>query len=112
MRLYIERNSISKFRGKLFEDENLKTTKIEEIGPESTRACAWGMQLCYHAPRACNMRVGIMENIKDAPQASKVCLGHMQRGIFASTLCHAPQAYEKAGVQSSFYLFFGFSPCC
>jgi hypothetical protein len=40
MRLYIGRNSVSKFRGKLFEDEDLKTTKIKEIGLESTRACA------------------------------------------------------------------------
>jgi hypothetical protein len=40
MRLYRGRNSVSKFRGKLFEDEDLKTTKIKEIGPESTRACA------------------------------------------------------------------------
>jgi len=39
-RLYIGRNFVSKFRCKLFEDENLKTTMIEEIGPESTRACA------------------------------------------------------------------------
>jgi len=33
-KLYIGRNSISKFRGKLFEEENLKTTKIKEIRPE------------------------------------------------------------------------------
>jgi len=39
-KLYIGRYSVSKFWGKLFEDEDLKTTKIEEIGPESTRACA------------------------------------------------------------------------
>jgi len=37
-RLYIGRNLVSKFRGKLFEEENLKTTKIEEFGPRSTRA--------------------------------------------------------------------------
>jgi len=40
MRLYIGRNIVSKFRGKLFENKNLKTTKIEEIGPGSTKACA------------------------------------------------------------------------
>jgi hypothetical protein len=39
-RLYIGRNFVSKIRGKLVEDENLKTMKIEEIGPGSTRACA------------------------------------------------------------------------
>jgi len=39
-RLYIGRNYVSKFRGKLFEDKNLKTTKIEEIWPRSTKACA------------------------------------------------------------------------
>jgi len=39
-RLYIGRNSVSKFRGKFFEDEDLKTTMIEEIGPGSTQACA------------------------------------------------------------------------
>jgi hypothetical protein len=39
-RLYIGWNFVSKFRGKLFENEYLKTTKIEEMGPESTRACA------------------------------------------------------------------------
>jgi len=39
-RLYIGRNFVSNFRDKLFEDEDLKTTKIEEIGPGSTRTCA------------------------------------------------------------------------
>jgi len=39
-RHYKGRNSVSKFRGKLFEDENLKTMKIEEFGLGSTRACA------------------------------------------------------------------------
>jgi len=37
---YLWRNFVSKFRGKLFEDENLKTTKIEEIGPGSIIKCA------------------------------------------------------------------------
>jgi hypothetical protein len=32
-RLHIGRNYVPKFRGKLFEDEDLKTTKIGEIGP-------------------------------------------------------------------------------
>jgi len=40
MRLYIARNSISKFRGKLFEDENLKTTRIKDFGPRSIIKCA------------------------------------------------------------------------
>jgi len=39
-RLYIGRNSVSEFQGKLFEDEDLKMTKIEEFGPGSTRARA------------------------------------------------------------------------
>jgi len=34
------KNFVSKFRGKLFEDEDLKTTKTEEIGPRSTQAYA------------------------------------------------------------------------
>jgi len=40
VRLYIGRNFVSNFRGKLLEDKDLKTTEIEEIGPGSTRACA------------------------------------------------------------------------
>jgi len=39
-RLYIGRNYVSKFRGKLFEDKNLKTTKIKEFGLGSTIKCA------------------------------------------------------------------------
>jgi len=39
-RLYIGRNYVSKFRGKLFEDEELKMMKIEEIGPGSKIKCA------------------------------------------------------------------------
>jgi len=38
--LYIGRNFVSKFRDKLFEDENLKTTKIEEFGSGSIQTCA------------------------------------------------------------------------
>jgi len=34
MRLYSGRNYVPKFRGKLFEDEDLKTTKIGETGPK------------------------------------------------------------------------------
>ena len=93
VRLFIGRNYVSKFRDKLFEDENLKTMKVEEIGPGSTRACAQGMELCYHAPRAFKMR-----------------LGHMQQGICASSICHTPQAYENAGEQSSFSSFFWVQP--
>jgi len=37
---YIGRNWVSKFRSKLIEDEDIKTTKIEEIEPKSTIECA------------------------------------------------------------------------
>jgi len=40
MRLYIRRNFVSMFRGKLFEDENLKMTKIKEFRPGSVIKCA------------------------------------------------------------------------
>jgi len=44
-RLYSGRNSVPKFQGKLFEDEDLKTTKSAKLGPR--RQC--------HAPRACEI---------------------------------------------------------
>jgi len=53
MRLYLGRNSVPKFRGKLFEDEDLKTTKIEEIRPEKQLPCALGMATSCHAPWEC-----------------------------------------------------------
>ena len=46
-RLYSGRNSIPKFRDKLFEDENLKRRKIEETGPRKQ----------HHACRAHAMRL-------------------------------------------------------
>jgi len=46
-RLYSGRNSIPKFRGKLFEDRNLKRRKIGEIGSKEH----------HHAPRAHVMHV-------------------------------------------------------
>jgi len=39
-RLYIGRNYVPKFQGKLFEDEDLKTTKIKETGPKKLMPCA------------------------------------------------------------------------
>jgi len=42
MRLYIGRNFVPKFRGKLFENEGLKRRKIGETVPKKQ----------YHAPRA------------------------------------------------------------
>jgi len=42
MRLYSGRNPVPKFRGKLFEDEDLKRRKIGETGPKKA----------HHAPRA------------------------------------------------------------
>ena len=53
MRLYIGRNSVPKFRGKFFEDEDLKTTKIREIGPKKEQSCAQGMGIRPYAPRIC-----------------------------------------------------------
>ena len=53
MRLYIGRNSVPKFRGKFFEDEDLKTTKIREIGPKKEQSCAQGMAIRPYAPRIC-----------------------------------------------------------
>ena len=47
-RLYNERNFVPKFQGKLFENEDIKTTKIEETG--TNRGC--------HAPRAYATRLG------------------------------------------------------
>ncbi len=80
MRLYIGRNSIPKFRGKLFEYEDLKTTEIGEIGPGSTQECAYDMELHYHAPRASMMR-----------------LGHCQKAICTLSICCAPQASQIRG---------------
>jgi len=36
-RLYSGKNSVPKFRGKLFEDKDLKTTKIGETGPRKQK---------------------------------------------------------------------------
>lgn len=40
MRLYIGMNYVPMFWGKLFEDEDLKMTKIREIGPKNEQPCA------------------------------------------------------------------------
>jgi len=45
---YNGRNYVPKFRDKLFEDEDLKTTKIGETGPKEQN----------HAPRAHGMLLG------------------------------------------------------
>jgi len=54
VRLYRKRNSVPKFRGKLFEDEYLKRPKIRETGPRKL----------FHAPRAHAMR---LEHGKNKP---------------------------------------------
>jgi hypothetical protein len=46
--LYIRRNYVPKFRGILFEDEGLKTTKSEKLGSRRNN----------HAPRAYVMHLG------------------------------------------------------
>jgi len=56
-RLYIGRNYVSKFRGKLFEDENLKTTKIEDFGPGRAIKCTQGICNNAYAPKAYWMRL-------------------------------------------------------
>jgi hypothetical protein len=68
MRLYNGRNYVPNFRGKLFEDEDLKTTKIGETGPRKQN----------HVPWAHGMRLGHGKNLPCA------------FGIY-----HAPWAYSK-----------------
>jgi len=43
-RLYTGRNSVPKFRGMLFEDEDLKTTQIGETEPKKEQPYAQGME--------------------------------------------------------------------
>jgi len=52
-RLYNGRNSVPKFRGKLFEDEDLKRRKIGETRPMKQ----------YHVPRAHAMRLEHSKNL-------------------------------------------------
>jgi len=56
MRLYSGSNFVPKFRGKLFEDEDLKRRKIGETGPKKQ----------HHAPRTHAMR---LEHGKSTPCA-------------------------------------------
>jgi len=52
-KFYIGRNYVPKFRGKLFVDEDLKTPKIKEAGPNKGN----------HAPRAHEMHLGLGKNM-------------------------------------------------
>jgi len=65
-----------KYQGKLFEDEDLKTTENRRSGPENI----------HHAPRAFTMRLG-----------HAFCFTFMRLGCFLCTPC-----MQKIGVQLSF----------
>jgi len=44
IRLYIGKNVVPKFREKLLEDEDLKTTKIRETGPRKQYYAPWAYE--------------------------------------------------------------------
>jgi len=81
-----------KFRGKLFEDENLKTKENRRLGPRNR----------YDAPRAWTNALG-MKFTSYVPSASSMRQGnamrytHMRLGCFACAPC-----MQKLGTQLSF----------
>jgi len=65
-----------KYRGKLFEDEDLKTTENQRLGQEETHNAPRAFEMCQgydfpnHAPRAFTMRLG---NAKKMHYAHRAC---------------------------------------
>jgi len=84
----------SKYRGKLFEDEDLKTIENRRLGPEERQ----------NAPRASKKRLW-HENTLHAPREFPMRLGHASRNaLCAPCICHAPHACKKLGRNFLFLL--------
>jgi len=77
MILYIGRNFVPKFRGKLFEDEDLKMMKIGETGHGKHNHAPWahGMRLGHGKNMPCAL--GIYHAPWAYPRLHLVHLGHV-----------------------------------
>ena len=99
-RIYIGWNYVPKFRGKLFEDEDLKTTENQRLGPEERQ----------NGPRVFEKCLG-HDLASHVPRAFTMCLGHetfftlIRRGDFLCGPC-----MKKSGRNCLFLLLFWVKP--
>jgi len=60
-----------KYRGRLFEDEDLKTTENQRLGPEKRQNVPRAWKFTFHAPRAFLISLGHAKNCTMRPVHAK-----------------------------------------